>query len=1071
MEVADLYVVLRSVSDPFSKGLKTAAADAESSSRRMTSALATVGKIGAGVAVGLTGIAVESVKMASTFNAQMAMLNTQAGVSKNQIAGLSSGVLALAGQVGFDPTSLAEALFHVESSFASVGITGPQAMNILKVAAEGAAVGHANLVDVTNALDSAVVSGIPGVQDMASAMGVLNSTVGAGDMTMQDLANAFSTGLLATVKGFGLSIKDVGAALAVFGDNNIRGSVAATDLRMAVMAMAKPAATAGGELTKLGLSSDTLAKDMQSGGLMKALVDLKKHMDAAGVSAVQQGQVITDLFGKKAGTGLNVLIDQIDRVKSKYPDLTKGAGGFEAAWETTKNTFAQQMKSLRAEADATAVRLGNFLLPQLGKVLAGAQSGVGQVLSGFSGAASAPVKHQNLGNAFLNEDVAKPPDATGWQKFGEEAHRVLGDVEQDLVKLKPAGMDFVHFGEDAYQAGRKLVVALEPAAKLLGQGLLLAVVGVGRALADVAGPALVHFADFLSSHQGLIEFFAVTVLGGLILKMTVLGGIRAAEGIVGLATSIVGFPLSQTGQIGNALKAVKAAYTGADAAEGAAAIGGLKGAFNDLKAAAGGLLDKFSLFDGGKTAGLAKLGNDMANVEAVAAKAPEQLGLFETSMTGIVQVAEQGPQQLALFGDAEAGIAAGAKAATVETEAAGVAAAGMGSKMLAALGPIGLIAGALVGLGYAAQKTGMTADKTGRDARQAINDLHIAAGLTPDVVNKFGKLGAMMYEISGVPAGGPGGIGAIDQTLAQLVSSGHADQAKALFDSMSTALKKNGDNISRATGLLPLYESAIKGAGNAAQTTDGQLTHMQDTLNAQSALTTFNSDLQTLKQQLHDSGHAMDSSSQSGLANQRMFQTLAGDVLTYYENQRTAGTGTADATNTMYNQTLQIEALGHQFGISKGDVDKFLGSLAGIKPEYTATLKVRVNTSELTGFYAQMDSVTKSGGQAIKGYDEGGFISGAKGAPQLVLAHGGEYVVSNEMQSGSQGIDPRVLAGVGAGGGARSGAGGGATVVNNYYFTTNVAGTVVSEKRLSDVARKQYLQYENRNSRNGLSAP
>jgi hypothetical protein len=42
-----------------------------------------------------------------------------------------------------------------------------------------------------------------------------------------------------------VSLTEVGAALAVFGDNNVRGAEAATQLRMAIMALAKP--VRGGE--------------------------------------------------------------------------------------------------------------------------------------------------------------------------------------------------------------------------------------------------------------------------------------------------------------------------------------------------------------------------------------------------------------------------------------------------------------------------------------------------------------------------------------------------------------------------------------------------------------------------------------------------------------------------------------------------------------------------------------------------------------------------------------------------------------------------------------------------------
>lgn len=265
--------------------------------------LSLLNKTGTLAAAGIAAIGVESVKMAAKFDSEMTLLQTQAGVSADKIGGLKKGVLSLAGKVGQDPDSLAEALYHVESNFESMGITSAKALKLTETAAKGATIGHADLVDVTNALTAAVASNIPGVQNLDQAMGILNATVGVGDMKMQDLASAFGSGMVATVKGFGLTIKDVGAALAVFGDNNIRGSVAGTQLRMSVMALAKPIQGGADALKSIGLETDTLAKDMQRGGLKLALEDLVAHMQAAGISSKQQGQIITDAFGRKAGSG------------------------------------------------------------------------------------------------------------------------------------------------------------------------------------------------------------------------------------------------------------------------------------------------------------------------------------------------------------------------------------------------------------------------------------------------------------------------------------------------------------------------------------------------------------------------------------------------------------------------------------------------------------------------------------------------------------------------------------------------------------------------------------------------
>lgn len=355
------------------------------------------------MALGLGAVAVESVKMAAEFQRSMESLHTQAGVPQSAIAGLSSQVLNLAGQVAQSPNSLAESLYHIESAFASTGITGPKAMELLKVASEGATVGQADLVDVTNALNAAVASGIPGVENFQQAMGALNAVVGSGDMKMQDLANAMGTGAIAVVKEYGLSLKDAGAALATFGDNNIRGAVAGTQLRMSVQALAVPAVSANAWLGKLGMTVDTLAADMRSGGLLKALTDLTDRMDAAGISASEQGQVITDMFGKKAGTGIGLLIGQFDRFQSKYEEITKGATKFGDAWTETTKTAGFQFDQLKASTQATAIQIGTALLPAVTDfmaVLRPVVSGVG-TLVGTLGKLPGPVRDAAMGLSLM----------------------------------------------------------------------------------------------------------------------------------------------------------------------------------------------------------------------------------------------------------------------------------------------------------------------------------------------------------------------------------------------------------------------------------------------------------------------------------------------------------------------------------------------------------------------------------------------------------------------------------------------------------------------------------------------
>jgi TP901 family phage tail tape measure protein len=340
------------------------------------------------LAGGALAVGAETVHMASEFDAAMTRINTQdnADLTTQQMKDLRTSVLNLAGPTAQAPEALAEAMIHVYGS----GLKGAQALDLLRVAAEGATVGHANLTDVTNALDAAVAINIPGVQNYKVAMGELNATVGAGDMTMQNLADALGGPMLATVKGYGLNITDVGAALAVFGDRNIRGAEAATETRMAVQALAVPAKAGAGALESVGLSMTDLRDTMQKGGLKAALNELHDHLLKAGYSSQTAGSMITEAFGKKAGGGLNVLMDSLSSSTSnfndKFQDIAKSGQNFGKDWAETQDTLAFKIKSLESAAQALGIKLGNVLIPVVTRLLGWLQDlgrGIGEVVSWF----------------------------------------------------------------------------------------------------------------------------------------------------------------------------------------------------------------------------------------------------------------------------------------------------------------------------------------------------------------------------------------------------------------------------------------------------------------------------------------------------------------------------------------------------------------------------------------------------------------------------------------------------------------------------------------------------------------
>lgn len=373
------------------KGLGVAADSASTSSTNLSQKLSGVGSslksagsafmpfsIAAAAALGA------SVLLATTFEQKMEMVHTQAGASQKEVDNLKDKVLDLASVVGQSPAKLAEGLFYIESA----GFRGAKAMDILKLSAEGAAIGQADLAQTANALTSVMNSQIIGAENAQSAMSTLNAIVGAGKMHFDDLNAAIGTGFLSTAKTFGVSLDSLGAALATMTRNGDPAEQSATRLRMAIVLMGAPTTKAAEALKGIGISADDikastkamtealakanvttnqLSTDLrQPNGLMVAMTDLKTHLEAAGLTSEQAAAVISRAFGGgRTSSGILQLLNDTDNLGKTFDQIKTNSGNFASSWAAQQQTAKQKMDDFRASLDALGVRLGNTILPTL----------------------------------------------------------------------------------------------------------------------------------------------------------------------------------------------------------------------------------------------------------------------------------------------------------------------------------------------------------------------------------------------------------------------------------------------------------------------------------------------------------------------------------------------------------------------------------------------------------------------------------------------------------------------------------------------------------------------------------
>ncbi len=328
-------------------------------------AFAGIGKA-AGLALG--GIALaeglkKSVSAASQFQASMELVHTQAGATQGEVGKLTKSVRDLAPTLGIDVNSLARGLFRIESA----GLRGSAALKAMTLAGKGAQIGQADFESVAktlaNILESKIVTGSNAA---AKSMGLLNAIVGAGDMRMQDLSDAMGTGILPVAKSFGISLQDVGGAIAEMTASGVPAVDAATRLRMTLSLLEAPAGKAAKTLKAIGISNTQLADDMRQHGLLNALQDLKSHLEATGLSASKQSQIITAAFGGgRTSAGIITLLGSIDDLRNRTARIGATAGHLGEAWKKTTETAAFQFARFRTSISEIGVTIGATLLPAL----------------------------------------------------------------------------------------------------------------------------------------------------------------------------------------------------------------------------------------------------------------------------------------------------------------------------------------------------------------------------------------------------------------------------------------------------------------------------------------------------------------------------------------------------------------------------------------------------------------------------------------------------------------------------------------------------------------------------------
>lgn len=551
-----------------------------------------ISKLGKGIAVtgGLIAgsavvIGVESVKAATDFQTSMTKISTQAGGTRKDVQVLGKEVLALGTKTQQGPQELADSLYHLKS----VGLDNVKAMQALRAASNLAAVGGASLEDTTNAIAGAWRSGIKGAQSFGQAAATVNAIIGAGNMRMSDFIDAIGTGILPSARTFGVSLKSVGAALALMTDEGIPANSAATRLRMSLSLLGAPSAVASKQLATIGLTGLQLANAMRGPqGIIGAIGLLKSHLDASGLSASESAQLLSHAFGGgRSSSAILTLINNFDVLKRKQDQINKSMGNFGPAVTEQRKTAQAQFALLKSNIDVIGIRIGLALLPPVTKfahflattVVPGAATAATKISNVFSSVI--PVKSiekdwSDLMRFLGLEKAPKPkPQKVAWSDIWHIQDSGVRPSPLLPGKWKPAPVkvsssDLLHFNSgpipapavaapklDTFMGGITKAAPSQAASAASGLSSALSKVNWGKVLGGVPAKVLgglldamgkVNWADFGGKATAWALEFVIGFAGALLDPVTWWHVLQKAwEPLLGILLTVLTLPLGGEG--------------------------------------------------------------------------------------------------------------------------------------------------------------------------------------------------------------------------------------------------------------------------------------------------------------------------------------------------------------------------------------------------------------------------------------------------------------------------------------------------------------------------------------------
>ena len=357
-------------------------------------------------AVGAAGIGTAltaSVKTAMNFESAMLRVKAISGSTTQEFSQLQAKAKELGRTTQFSASEAAGAMEFL-------AMAGFKTNDILS-----ATPGLLNLAGISNmelAETADIASNVLGamgldVKETGRLVDVFAKTASNGNVDVRMLGETFKY-VAPVAKQAGASLEDMGAAMAILGDNGIQASLAGTGLRSVLLRLAAPPTEAAKALDRLSVTTKDSSGNMRPFG--NILTDVNKRMEDLNLGSAERLEIQNALFGKTAIATGAILQEAAangtlaERVKT----VTDSQGAAAEMAKTMQSGLGGTMKRLQSAAEGLAIAFGGPLLGPIASVAEGLASMLSPVAGLLEASPVLATAVGALGAAFVGLVVALP---------------------------------------------------------------------------------------------------------------------------------------------------------------------------------------------------------------------------------------------------------------------------------------------------------------------------------------------------------------------------------------------------------------------------------------------------------------------------------------------------------------------------------------------------------------------------------------------------------------------------------------------------------------------------------------